>query len=138
MQSITETVGEWPGITVEPHRYGGEEYTLGGREIGHVHGTRQADIPFAKRLRDVLVEEGRTDKHHLYPESGWVTHYLESDADSEETIELLRLSYLYHVRALRRRDDADPEIEAIDVERELNELAPSDALRAAFSGRATA
>jgi len=138
MQSITETVGEWAGISVDSHRYGGEEFTIEGREIGHVHGTRQADIPFAKRLRDVIVAEGRTSKHHLYPESGWVTHYIESESDVEEVITLLRLSYLYHVRALGRRDDVAPAIEAVDVEREVAELAPSDSLRAAFDGRATA
>lgn len=138
MESITARVSEWPGVSVEPHRYGGEEYTLNGREVGHVHGTRQADVPFAKRLRDVLVAEGKTEQHHLYPESGWVTHYLDTEADVEEVIELLRISYLYHVRALRRRDGVDPAIASIDVERELGELNPSAALRAAFDGRTTA
>ena len=136
MKSITVEVSEWPGVSVEPHRYGGEEFTVSGREIGHVHGKRQADIPFPKRLRDVLLAENKTSKHHIYPESGWVTHYFDTEADIDEMIELLRISYLYHVRAQQRREDVDPAIAGVDVETELTRLNPSESLRAAFDGRA--
>ena len=138
MRSITTEVSEWPGVSVGSHRYGGEEFTVSGREIGHVHGRRQADIPFPKRLRDVLLAENKTSKHHIYPESGWVTHYLKTEADIEEAIELLRISYLYHVRAQQRREGVDPVLAAVDVERELTRLSLSEALEMAFDGRAMA
>ncbi len=28
----------WPGVTAHPHRFGGMEYRLGKRELGHIHG----------------------------------------------------------------------------------------------------
>lgn len=35
-QRITDAVLQWPAMTVAPHRFGGVEYQLGTREIGHV------------------------------------------------------------------------------------------------------
>lgn len=35
---ITEAVTAWANVTVQPHRFGGVEYVIGKREIGHIHG----------------------------------------------------------------------------------------------------
>ena len=45
----------WPGVTEAPHRFGGVEFRVGLRELGHLHGSRLADLPFPKRVRDELV-----------------------------------------------------------------------------------
>ena len=66
---------------------------LDRREIGHLHGERWADIPFQKGIRDMLVETGRAQPHHVLPETGWVSHQIRSDEDVDEVIELFRLSY---------------------------------------------
>ncbi|WP_380676287.1 luciferase family protein [Salinigranum sp. GCM10025319] len=126
---IVSTVESWPGIVVEPHRFGGREFTLGGREVGHVHGTRQVDIPFPKRVRDVVVGEGFTSKHHLFPESGWVTKYLDSEADTERAVWLLRIAYLSHVAALQRRPSVDGAIASVDVAAEIDRMDLPGALR---------
>ena len=34
---ITEAVTSWAYVTVQPHRFGGVEYVIGRREIGHIH-----------------------------------------------------------------------------------------------------
>lgn len=47
---ITETVLSWDGVIAHPHRFGGTEYRLGRREIGHMHGDRLVDIPFPKKI----------------------------------------------------------------------------------------
>jgi hypothetical protein len=57
-QSIKARVSAWEGITTRPHRFGGTEYRLGGREIGHVHGDSLVDIPFPTRVRNELVATG--------------------------------------------------------------------------------
>ncbi|HWD09450.1 MAG TPA: luciferase family protein, partial [Actinomycetota bacterium] len=44
-ERIRAEVGSWPGVSVEPHRFGGWEYKVGRREMGHVHGDRLADLP---------------------------------------------------------------------------------------------
>jgi hypothetical protein len=38
---IEREVASWPDVTVEPHRFGGREFRLGRRELGHLHGDRQ-------------------------------------------------------------------------------------------------
>ena len=81
------------GITAQPHRYGGTEYRLGRREIGHVHADHLVDIPFPKKVRDVLVATGRAEHHHILPESGWVSIHLNQASDVERAIELLLYSF---------------------------------------------
>ena len=90
---IEREVGAWDGVTVHDHRFGGIEFRLGRREIGHLHGERWADLPFHRGIRDMLVETGRAQPHHVLPETGWVSRQIRSDEDVAEVIELFRLSY---------------------------------------------
>jgi hypothetical protein len=83
---IEQEVGSWEGVTVHPHRFGGVEFRLGRRELGHLH-TTWADLPFARRIREMLLETGRAEPHRAGV-NGWVSHPLDEDA-----IELFRLSY---------------------------------------------
>jgi hypothetical protein len=129
---IIEEVAAWPHVTTEEHRFEGREFTLGPREVGHVHRWGIVDVPFTKRLRDQLIEEGQTGEHHVVPESGWTTHYVESEDDVDECVWLLRLSYLYHVRSLKQTPAGAEKFENVNVEEELAELDVSDEIRAAF------
>ena len=97
---IIEAVGSWSGVELAPHRYGGVEFKLGRRELGHLHGDRIADLPFPRRIRDELVAAGRARPHHVLPESGWVTLSIDAPDGVERAIELFGLSY---ERALRAR-----------------------------------
>lgn len=90
---ILTAVTGWEGVSVSPHRFGGTEFRLGRREIGHVHGNRLVDIPFPSRVRDALVEAGEAAPHHLLPDTGWVSIYLHEPADVERAIALLYRSY---------------------------------------------
>ena len=42
---VHKAVVSWEGVTAHPHRYGGTEYRLGRREIGHSHGDSLVAIP---------------------------------------------------------------------------------------------
>lgn len=90
---IVHAVIAWPGVEAHPHRFGGTEFRIGRREIGHIHGDHLVDIPFPKRVRDEVVAAGRADPHHLLPESGWVSLYLRAPADVVQAVDLLRLSF---------------------------------------------
>lgn len=90
---IEREVASWEGITQHEHRFGGIEFRLGQRAIGHLHGERWADLPFHKGIREMLVETGRAEPHHVLPETGWVSKQIRSEADVAEVIELFRLSY---------------------------------------------
>ncbi|WP_330630177.1 luciferase domain-containing protein [Halocatena halophila] len=128
MSSIEQEVREWPGVTIREHDRGGREFTLDERELGHIHGESLLDIPFTKRIRTILVSEGRAEKHHVVPDSGWVSYRIDDDEDSTGAIWLLRLSYCYHV--LATADETWKE--RIDIEAELDSLEPSDELRNVF------
>ena len=90
---ITTAVTSWAGVTVHPHRFGGVEYVIGKREIGHIHGDHLVDIPFPKKVRDEIVAAGRAQPHHVLPETGWVSFYLQQEGDVEKAITLLHESY---------------------------------------------
>ena len=90
---IEREVGSWEGVTVHPHRFGGVEFRLGRRELGHLHGDRLADLPFKRTIRDMLVETGRAQPHHVLPDSAWVSRPIRGEEDVDEAIELFRLSY---------------------------------------------
>lgn len=83
----------WSGITSRPHRFGGIEYGLGRREIGHLHGDSLVDISFPTNVRNELITGGRAEPHHILPDSGWVSIYLRQGSDVDRAIELLRLSF---------------------------------------------
>ena len=90
---IEREVASWEGVTTHPHRFGGVEFRLDRRELGHLHGERWADLPFHRTVRDMLVETGRAQPHHVLPHTGWVSKQIRDDDDVRDVIELFRLSY---------------------------------------------
>ena len=91
--SITQMLISWEGVSTAPHRFGGVEYRLGTRELGHIHGDHLIDIPFPKKVRDEIVSSGLAEPHHILPETGWVSFYLRENEDVQKGIALLRRSY---------------------------------------------
>lgn len=92
-KQIVDTLLTWEGIESHPHRFGGTEFRIGKREIGHIHGDSLVDIPFPKKVRDEIVAAGEAQPHHILPDSGWVSFYLREDGDVERAIALLKCSY---------------------------------------------
>lgn len=127
---VIDRVGEFKGVVVAPHRFGGREFRLGSREIGHVHGNGFVDINFPRPLRDALVDAELTDPHHLYPDSGWTTYRVTIPANVQRAVDLLRVSYLYHAAALSKRNSSIPEP---DLESELEALGLPASVHEAFA-----
>ena len=92
-EQIREAVGSWPGVTTKPHRFGGTEYLYGKKEMGHVHGDRLADLPLPRRLHDELIASGRAQPHHILPETGWISVWIDGPRDVSGVIELFRMQY---------------------------------------------
>jgi hypothetical protein len=90
---IEREVASWPDVTVAPHRFGGREFRVGRRELGHLHGNRLADLPFPVRVREQLVTEGKAEPHHILPESGWVSHRIRDEDDIGAVVALFRMNY---------------------------------------------
>ena len=92
-QEIVREVSGWPDVTVQPHRFGGLEFRLGRRELGHLHGSRLADLPFPVHVRERLVAAGEAERHHILPESGWVSFHIHDASDIARVVALFRLNY---------------------------------------------
>jgi hypothetical protein len=92
-EAIHSAALSWPGVTAGSHRFGGTEYRLGKRELGHVHGDYLIDIPFPKPVRNELIGAGLAEPHHVLPESGWISFYMKEPTDVDRAIGLLRRSY---------------------------------------------
>jgi hypothetical protein len=100
---ITQTLTSWDGVSTAPHRFGGVEYLLGTRELGHIHGDHLVDIPFPKKVRDEIVHSGLAEPHHVLPETGWISFYLREEEDVQKAITLLHRSYEIALKQKRLR-----------------------------------
>jgi len=92
-RQIIDTLITWNGMEAHPHRFGGTEFRIGRREIGHIHGDYLVDIPFPKRIRDEIVSAKEAEPHHILPETGWISFYLREEGDIAKAIDLLKRSY---------------------------------------------
>jgi hypothetical protein len=90
---LNALVREWPGVESMPHRFGGLEFRVDRREIGHLHPNGMLDIPFPVRMRRDLVASGRAEAHHMLPNTGWVTYRIRTEHDLPAAAALLRLNY---------------------------------------------
>lgn len=100
---ITATALAWEGVSLAPHRFGGVEFRLGRREIGHLHGEHLLDIPFPLKVRQELVASGEAEPHHWLPDSGWVSFHIRQPDDIQRATGLLRLSYEIAFQQRQRR-----------------------------------
>jgi hypothetical protein len=92
IEAVRSAVASWDQVTTHEHRFGGLEFRVGRRELGHLHRTI-ADLPFPRSVRDELIAAGRARPHHVLPESGWVTVPMRTAPEVAEVIELFRRNY---------------------------------------------
>ena len=93
-ERITEEVTSWPGVEAGIGRRGEFGFTVGGRQIGHLHGDRVLHSSFPKALSRELHETGRIDYHPVFPgKPGYAARRIASEADVEDVIAMLRLNY---------------------------------------------
>ena len=90
---IKREVTSWPGVEALAHRFGGTEYRYGRKEMGHVHGDRLADLPLPRKIHDAMIAAGRAQPHHVLPETGWVSCWMDGPEDAPGVIELFRMQY---------------------------------------------
>jgi Family of unknown function (DUF5519) len=93
-EQITAEVTSWPGVEAGPGRRGEFSFTVGRREIGHLHGNHAAHFGFPKEVGERLRQEGRVGPHPVAPQKAtWAARRIETEADVRDVIELLRLNY---------------------------------------------
>ena len=93
-QRITDTVTSWPGVEAGPGRRGEFAFTVGGRQIGHLHGDRAAHFSFPTDVWAQLRNQGRIAEHPVFPgKRGPAARRIETDEDVDDVIALMRLNY---------------------------------------------
>jgi hypothetical protein len=92
IEAVRAEVTGWEGVTTHEHRFGGTEFRLGHRELGHLH-PRFADLPFPRRVRDELIAAGLARPHHVLPDSGWVTVPMRTASEVAAVIDLFRRNF---------------------------------------------
>jgi hypothetical protein len=93
-ERITAEVASWPGVEAGIGSRGEFGFTVGRRQIGHLHGDRVAHFGFPKEVGAQLREEGRVGPHPVAPNKpAWAARRIETEADVRDVIELIRLNY---------------------------------------------
>ena len=55
LTTIAREVESWSGVTTGDTGRGGLQFNYGRVELGHLHGSSFADLPFPKKIRNELV-----------------------------------------------------------------------------------
>jgi hypothetical protein len=93
-QHITQQVTSWPGVEAGPGSRREFAFTVGRRQLGHLHGDRSAHFSFPKQVWAELFEQGRIVHHPVFPgKQGPAARRIEDAADVEDVIALLRMNY---------------------------------------------
>jgi hypothetical protein len=93
-ERITEQVTSWPGVEAGLGRRGEFAFTLGRRQLGHLHGDHAAHFSFPKAVWTELLEQDRIVPHPVFPDKqGPAARRIEDEDDVRDVIELLRLNY---------------------------------------------
>lgn len=91
---ITAEVTSWPGVEAGTGSRGEYAFTVGRRQIGHLHGDRSAHFSFPKSVWAELFAQGRVVHHPVFPgRAGPAARRMEDEDDVQDVIALLRLNY---------------------------------------------
>jgi Family of unknown function (DUF5519)/Metallo-beta-lactamase superfamily len=93
-ERITAEVTSWPGVEAGHGRRGEFAFTLGRRELGHLHGDHAFHGGFPKPVWQELFDAGRIDYHPVFPgKPGYGARRIETEDDVRDVIEMIRLNY---------------------------------------------
>jgi hypothetical protein len=93
IEAIEEAATGIAGVRLTVHRLGGVGFSIGGRELGHVHGNGLLDLYTGRKLARELVAAGDAEPHHLFGESAWVSYRVRTAADVGQAVALLRCAF---------------------------------------------
>ena len=93
-QQITDEVTSWPDVEAGTGKRGEWAFTVGRKEIGHLHGDRVAHFGFPKAIWHELFDAGRIDYHPVFPgKTVFGARVIETQHDVRDVIAMLRLNY---------------------------------------------
>ena len=93
VDDIEDEVTAWHGVSSKMHKYGGLQFDVHDKEIGHIHGNGVVDILLSRANKDQLLSEGKVTDHHTFKNSGWITYILNGQESKEYALRLFKISY---------------------------------------------
>ena len=64
--------------------------------MGHLHGNGLLGCHVGRANRDRFVREhGRVTAHHLFPQSGWISFFINDPGDVDNALELIQAARAY-------------------------------------------
>jgi hypothetical protein len=91
---ITQAVTSWPGVVAGLGRRGEYGFSVGRRQLGHLHGDYTAHFSFPKHVWAELFAQGRITHHPVFPgREGPAARAIDGEDDVRDVIALLRLNY---------------------------------------------
>ena len=100
MDDIEAELLGWEGVSTGSHKYGGLQFNYQHKEIGHMHGNGLIDILYDKNTAGLLVKYGRAERHHIFPDSGWISFRLRNAGQVEQVVWLFRKAYSIRKRQI--------------------------------------
>ena len=96
VDEVENEVLSWKNTSIHIHKFGGIQFNLNKKELGHIHGNGLLDILFSKMTKSQLLKEGKVGDHHTFKNSGWTTFKIKTEEDKKSAIELLKQAYSLH------------------------------------------
>src|SRR5690349_1481899 len=59
VDDIEKEVLRWENTSLQTHKFGGIQFNVNGKELGHIHGNGFLDILFSKRIKAELISSGK-------------------------------------------------------------------------------
>jgi len=83
-----------PGVTEQLEAGIHEDaFLVGPTMFMHIHGHGHCDIRLPKDAQERVLAEGKARRHRWFPEAGYVTFIVGTEADLEPAMELIRTSF---------------------------------------------
>jgi hypothetical protein len=92
ISTIEATVCGWPGMRAGVHRLGGIGFFFREKESSHIHGNGLLDCFVGRENRDRLIANGEALPHHVFPNSGWISFWVEDEKDIKAALRLIRIA----------------------------------------------
>ena len=92
LSEVETTVSQWPGLRIGVHRLGGIGFFFRGRESAHIHGNGLLDCFVGRANRERLVASGHALPHHAFPNSGWISFWIQGEKDVQPALELIGIA----------------------------------------------
>ncbi|NQY08929.1 MAG: DUF5519 family protein [Flavobacteriales bacterium] len=93
MMAFAERAKQLMYVSTTVHRYGGLQFNIDDKEIGHMHGDGLVDIRLNKYFAGVIISLGLAEEHHVIKNAGWISFQIKRNQDLNVLDKIVELAY---------------------------------------------